>query len=272
MAQKGTDIMLQIVNSDLITVKTVEREADDKHPAFLVDEYYPTSDIKIDYEKRPDYKLFPLTKVFRFDDDGHLMVRCRKNDRGRTQTQLQITNKAKYDAEAYLLAIPFCGILVPMPESKYVRIHSATVIRSDEGASVNWDDRAYTTVAYLLVSLNTKAMLEDNVSEVTMSFVSYVTKKVKGGKNFFKNVIEVTLHDDGCFKCTPTMEDEDPDMDFTPPSKDEPRKKAFVLYEAPEYTPRPQKPERKHDYRPAAPEGAFSPKSQRDAKGKKNRH
>lgn len=259
--------MLHIINSDLFTVKTVEKEATDRFDAYMIDEYYPSSEIKIDADKRPNYKFFPIARVHNFDESGHLMVRCRKNEKtGKTQTQLQVSEKAKYDTDAFLIAIPFCGILLPMDQSKYLRIHTATVMRSDEGATVEWEGRNFTTVVYMLVTLDTKAMLEDGVEDVSMTFVSKVPKKIKSKKEFYTNIIEIVLHDDGSYSCSDMMEDPDPDLDFTPPSKDEPRTKAFVLYEAPERKPSSRT---ERHFIAAAPDDAWSAK--RNAKGKKGR-
>ena len=266
MAQKGIDLtMLQIINSDLFTVKTVEKPATDRYESHLIDEYYPTSSIKIDADKRPDYKFFPITRVHLFDEDGNLSVRCRKNEKtGKTQTQLQMTNRAKYDTNAFLIAVPFCGILLPMDQSKYLRIHSATVMRSDEGATVEWDGRNYTTVVYLLATLDVKAMENDNVEDVVMTFVSKVPKKVDGKKEFYTNILELTIGVDGSYTCSDIMEDPEPDIDFVP-SSDEPRKKAFVLYEAPEYK---RTPKAERHFIGAAPDDASSAAKY---KGKKTR-
>lgn len=261
--------MLHIINSDLFTVKTVEKEATDRFEAYPIDEYYPTSEIKIDADKRPDYKFFPIARVHNFDEDGNLIVRCRRNEKtGKTQTQLQMSAKAKYDTDAFLIAVPFCGILLPMEQSKYLRIHSATVMRSDEGATVEWDGRKFTTVAYMLVSLDTKAMLEDDVHDVFMTFTTKVPKTVNGEKQFYTNTIEIVLYDvDGAFACSNLFESTEPDLEFVPPSKDEPRTKAFTLYEAPEYK-RTSKQGR--HFIAAAPDDAWSAK--RNNKGKKNRN
>ena len=113
---------------------------------------------------------------------------------------------------------------------------------------------------------DTKAMLEDGAEDVSMTFVSKVPKKIKSKKEFYTNMVEVVLHDDGSYSCSDVMEDPDPDLDFTPPSKDEPRTKAFVLYEAPEHK-QVSKPER--HFIAAAPDDAWSAK--RNAKGKKGR-
>ena len=118
----------------------------------------------------------------------------------------------------------------------------------------------------MLVTLDTKAMLEDNVSDVLMTFVSKVPKKINNKKEFYTNMIEVTLHDDGSYTCSEVVEDPDPDLDFVPPSKDEPRKKAFVLYEAPE---RKHTRKTERHFIAAAPDDAWSEKQ--TAKGKKGR-
>ena len=258
--------MLQIVNKDLITIKTVEKPAENGHDAFTIDEYYPTDQITIDPEVHPNFVRRPVARVYCFDKDGHFRLSFRENkNTGKMQTQLSITNKAKYEGEAFLLAIPFCGILVPVPESNYIRIHSATIIRSDEVASVKWGDCRYTTVAYLLVSLNKKAMKADDVDSVNMHFVSYVGKKNNDGdRDYYRNSISVTLGEDGSFDCSDTVVAGTPDPDFTPKSKED-RTKAFTLYNPPKYAPKANT--QKKEYRSSNGNRSYSRK---DSKGKYN--
>lgn len=247
--------MLKIVNSELFTVRNVVKEATEEYPSFVINEFYPSGLLKIDMNRRPDFKVFPVAKLFRYSENGKLMMKFRNDERtGKTQCQMQLNDRAKHDNNVFLMAIPFNGIMQPVDNGKYIRIHSAVVFHSDEPFTI--DEVSYSNVAYLLVSLDYSRMTADEVNEVTMTFASKVRRQVEGEKRkaWFNNITEVFLNIDGSHACAPMFEDPDPDFDYTPDKEN--KVQAFRLFV---YRPKQPKPEAtEKSFLSAAPADAVS--------------
>ena len=257
--------MLNIVNGELFTLKTVHREATENYAAYDIDEFYPTKDIKIDVEKHPNYKLYPITKVYRYDSNGNLQMRFRTNEQtGKTQMQLQQSDRAKYDANVFMVAIPFSGLLLPSEENPLIRIHKATVVSSDAPNVIEWDEKKFTSVAYLIITLDHARMKKEKRESTSMKFVSMSQAKNEAGERvYYSNTITVSFFDDGAFACSPVERAEAPD--YVPPEKGAPREKAFKIYE---YVERPKKERTKHSYMSAAPEDGRAYMDSRSRRGK----
>ncbi len=259
--------MFNLVCPDLISTHSVQYTPKDGHDPFMIDEYFPTPEIMINPEKHPNHKIFPVARVLKYDEDGKLKVHSFRDPNGRSKVRLTLTNNnIVYDSTAFLIAIPFCGIMSPIAKNSYLRIHTATIMRSDAGATVHWMDQNYTSVAYLLVSLDQKAMRMDEVTEIKMTFTSYHTRRIGDDRKHYRSQIVLVLKDDGTYDIDrrETEEFTPGDPGFNPPTKDAPFQKAFPLYEVPE------RKDKFQNYQSACPDDAEFVSSRK--RGKKNRN
>ena len=59
----------------------------------------------------------------------------------------------QYDTTVYLLAIPYSGIMVPIPEAKELRIYRGVTVRAAK-RTIEFQDKKYNKIAFLVLVIN----------------------------------------------------------------------------------------------------------------------
>lgn len=200
--------------------------------------YYPTDMIKSDNERGN----YPFVSVREFDKDGNLGLTVTADPKGRNNIRMTLSNRMKFDAPVFIIAMPYHGTIAEVTTSENVNLLKAKSVRSTE-YSIEFEGQKYNKVLYLAVSLNTRfnkeMESEDNlISELVVT--SYASKTVYD-KNQKKRVqvadvlrkftrkYTFVIHDGSQEVACDSNESDVPSTEYTFPDKDH-RPQVFHFY------------------------------------------
>ena len=84
--------------------------------------------------------------------------------------KIKASDKNHYDVDVYMMAIPFNGIIQPIPESFDYRIYRAFIAQS-ERRDIEFEGKLYKKIAYMVISPNTQLLKEDHAHhKLTLEF------------------------------------------------------------------------------------------------------
>lgn len=110
-----------------------------------------------------------------------LAVSTKYLENNHVQVLLKSTPEVQYDTTVYLVAFPFNGIILPIPESDQYRIQKGIVSVSEQ-YSVQFNNRKFKKVLYLMITPKMSlfsAESEDHVDNIPITFHSYSYNKPK---------------------------------------------------------------------------------------------
>ena len=113
--------------------------------------YYPTGMIKSDNE----HGNYLFVSVREFDKDGNLGLTVTADPKGRNSIRMTLSNRMKFDAPVFIIAMPYHGTIAEVTTSENVNLLKAKSVRSTE-YSIEYEGQKYNKVLYLAVSLNTR--------------------------------------------------------------------------------------------------------------------
>ena len=129
-----------------------------------------------------------IASIFSPEDDYGKMkmsVNIRTNDYGKSSVRIKADNKNRFDANLFVIAFPFNGIIKPIPESKQYRIYKGLISMSSD-YSVSFNNKKYKKVFYLLIEPNMNLFKEEHeyhTDSIQIDFESFTLTKDKNNQN-----------------------------------------------------------------------------------------
>ena len=131
--------------------------------------YYPTDMIKLDNDRGN----YPFVSVRKFDENGNLGLTITLDPKGRSNIRMTQSSRMKYDASAFIIAMPYHGTIAKLDTTPNVQLLKAKSVRSTE-YSVEFDGQNYNKILYLAVNIDNRVESEDT----TINITTYATKTV----------------------------------------------------------------------------------------------
>lgn len=131
--------------------------------------YYPTDMIKLDNDRGN----YPFISVRKFDENGNLGLNITLDLKGRSNIRMTQSSRMKYDASAFIIAMPYHGTIAKLDTTPNVELLKAKSVRSTE-YSVEFDGQNYNKILYLAVNIDNRVEVEDT----TITITTYATKTV----------------------------------------------------------------------------------------------
>ena len=178
--------MLNIVNEGLFSFNTEKRTSENGN------EYYKlaisTSNKVIRKNPASDE---PTTSVRTFAvlsspekaySEYKTIINTYVNDFGKRSVALRAVKESSYNANVFIVAFPFNGIIKPIPMDKRFRIHKGMISMSDD-YSIRFNNRSYKKILYLVIEPYMKIFDGDEnheaINELVIPFESYSIYKDK---------------------------------------------------------------------------------------------
>lgn len=118
-----------------------------------------------------------------------------------SKTMLRLSQgEYQYDTTVYLLAIPYSGIMVPIPEAKDLRIYRGITVRAAK-RTIEYEGEKYNKIAFLVMAVNPNIFKEDSKyykDQLEFSVETYNLEDTedKDVKKTLKTTITVTFYPD----------------------------------------------------------------------------
>lgn len=153
--------MVNIVNEGLFSFNTELRTN-----AKTQDQYYKldiNTSTKIIRKNAPDstepartVRTFAcLTSPEKTYSQYNIIINARDNEFGKRSVMFRAVKESTYNANAFVVAFPFNGIIKPIPFDKRYRIHKGMISMSDE-YSIQFNNKNYRKILYLIIEPNMK--------------------------------------------------------------------------------------------------------------------
>ncbi len=146
--------------------------------------YFPTDMIKSDNDRGN----YPFVSVRKFDDDGKLGLTVTQDPKGRNNIRMTQSTRMKYDANVFIIAMPYHGTIAKLDSTANVQLLKAKSVRSTE-YSIEFDEQNYNKILYLAVNIDNRVEVENTTITVT----TYATKTVYDKSQKKRITVEDTL-------------------------------------------------------------------------------
>ena len=182
--------MLEIINEPLFSFKTEKKEDKRNGDEFYC--LYINTCAKITRkndagEEIPSVRTFAtLSSPEKSYSDYHMVVHSKDNEDGKRFVTIKAVKESNYDANVFVVAFPFNGIIKPITFDKRYRIHKGMISMSDD-YNIPFNGKTYRKVLYLVIEPYMKVFEGDEnheaIDELTIPIESYSTMKDKKDPN-----------------------------------------------------------------------------------------
>ena len=123
-----------------------------------------------------------LTSPEKSYTDYNMIIKSYDNEYGKRSVMFRAVKESNYNANIFVIAFPFNGIIKPIPRDKKYRIHKGMISMSDE-YSISFNNKKYRKILYLVIEPYMKIFEGDAdheaVDELVIPLESYSIIKDK---------------------------------------------------------------------------------------------
>lgn len=145
--------MLNIINQELFNFKSSEKEAMNQEKLYQLDIFTtPQASRQMQDELRGRQVLRLLSSSKEYTSFNQ-SISVRDNENGKRSILIRANENVRRDANIFLIAVPFNGIIKPIEYSKQYRIYKGLIASSDS-RNIQFKNKKYQKILYLVVEPN----------------------------------------------------------------------------------------------------------------------
>jgi len=186
--------MFYIINDELFTFEATEGTND--YGDFYQLNILTSNNVRKKSEDGTSDVWLPktITRVYGPDKDFSqykMAYSSKENDHGKVNVVIKFNQSVKVDNSLYIVAIPFNGVIKPIPASNQYRILKGYIAVSDNW-SIEYGPRKYKKILYLIISPNPGVFINNPENKIIINFESF-SNTVDNKKS--DNPIKKTQHE-----------------------------------------------------------------------------
>ncbi len=167
--------MLNIINQELFNFKSSEKEVPNQEKLHQLDIFttpQASRQIKDEVRGRQILRLLSSSKEYTSFKQS---ISVRDNENGKRSILIRANDNVRRDANVFLIAFPFNGVIKPIEYSKQYRIYKGLIASSDS-RNIQFKNKKYQKILYLVIEPNMNLFNEDHkyhTDEINITIEAY---------------------------------------------------------------------------------------------------